>query len=111
MKARQFHNPQCGSLRSRHVELCNIFAMDLYPASRMTRQKRWPAEPGNSMTSDTAFAYFFSSRKIPEIEIMKAFRLPRLPSRAILYVEFRKDGIPIDPGPWWAVNEGQKVRG
>ena len=28
-----------------------------------------------------------------------------------LYVEFRKDGVPVDPGPWWAVNEGQKVRG
>jgi murein hydrolase activator len=26
-------------------------------------------------------------------------------------VEFRKDGVPVDPGPWWAVNEGQKVRG
>jgi septal ring factor EnvC (AmiA/AmiB activator) len=29
----------------------------------------------------------------------------------VLYVEFRKDGIPVDPGPWWAANEGQKVRG
>jgi septal ring factor EnvC (AmiA/AmiB activator) len=27
-----------------------------------------------------------------------------------LYVEFRKDGTPIDPGPWWA-SEGEKVRG
>ncbi len=29
----------------------------------------------------------------------------------VLYVEFRKDGIPIDPSPWWATNEGEKVRG
>ena len=29
----------------------------------------------------------------------------------VLYVEFRKDGTPIDPGPWWAANEGEKVRG
>ncbi|MCC6890574.1 MAG: peptidoglycan DD-metalloendopeptidase family protein [Hyphomicrobiales bacterium] len=29
----------------------------------------------------------------------------------VLYVEFRKDGVPVDPGPWWAINEGQKVRG
>jgi murein hydrolase activator len=28
-----------------------------------------------------------------------------------LYVEFRKDGTPIDPSPWWATNEGEKVRG
>ena len=32
-------------------------------------------------------------------------------NQPVLYVEFRKDGIPVDPGPWWAVNEGQKVRG
>ena len=32
-------------------------------------------------------------------------------SQPVLYVEFRKDGTPIDPGPWWAVNEGEKVRG
>lgn len=24
----------------------------------------------------------------------------------VLYVEFRKDGSPIDPGPWWAKNSG-----
>jgi septal ring factor EnvC (AmiA/AmiB activator) len=29
----------------------------------------------------------------------------------VLYVEFRKDGVPVDPGPWWAASEGQKVRG
>ena len=32
-------------------------------------------------------------------------------SQPVLYVEFRKDGTPIDPGPWWAANEGEKVRG
>jgi murein hydrolase activator len=29
----------------------------------------------------------------------------------ILYIEFRKDGVAIDPGPWWAKPEVQKVRG
>jgi septal ring factor EnvC (AmiA/AmiB activator) len=29
----------------------------------------------------------------------------------VLYVEFRKDGASIDPSPWWATNEGEKVRG
>jgi septal ring factor EnvC (AmiA/AmiB activator) len=28
-----------------------------------------------------------------------------------LYVEFRKDGIPIDPAPWWATSDNEKVRG
>ena len=32
-------------------------------------------------------------------------------SQPILYVEFRKDGATIDPGPWWAKPELQKVRG
>jgi septal ring factor EnvC (AmiA/AmiB activator) len=32
-------------------------------------------------------------------------------SQPVLYVEFRKDGVPVDPGPWWAANEGEKVRG
>jgi murein hydrolase activator len=31
--------------------------------------------------------------------------------KPVLYVEFRKDGTPIDPSPWWATNEGEKVRG
>jgi septal ring factor EnvC (AmiA/AmiB activator) len=31
--------------------------------------------------------------------------------RPALYAEFRKDGTPIDPSPWWATNEGEKVRG
>ncbi|HKG76093.1 MAG TPA: peptidoglycan DD-metalloendopeptidase family protein [Beijerinckiaceae bacterium] len=29
----------------------------------------------------------------------------------VLYVEFRKDGGSIDPGPWWAKSQGEKVRG
>jgi septal ring factor EnvC (AmiA/AmiB activator) len=29
----------------------------------------------------------------------------------VLYIEFRKDGTPIDPAPWWATTESEKVRG
>ena len=25
----------------------------------------------------------------------------------VLYIEFRKDGRPIDPGPWWSQNPGR----
>ena len=32
-------------------------------------------------------------------------------AQPLLYVEFRKDGATIDPGPWWAKPELQKVRG
>lgn len=29
----------------------------------------------------------------------------------VLYIELRKDGAPIDPGPWWAKSDGEKARG
>ena len=32
-------------------------------------------------------------------------------SQPVLYIELRKDGTPIDPGPWWAAGEVGKVRG
>ena len=32
-------------------------------------------------------------------------------TQPIMYVEFRKDGVPIDPNPWWALKENEKVRG
>lgn len=32
-------------------------------------------------------------------------------TQPVLYVEFRKDGLPVDPSPWWATNESEKVRG
>ena len=32
-------------------------------------------------------------------------------AQPILYIEFRKDGVAVDPGPWWTKAELQKVRG
>jgi murein hydrolase activator len=32
-------------------------------------------------------------------------------SSPVLYIEFRKDGGPIDPSPWWVKSDGEKVRG
>jgi septal ring factor EnvC (AmiA/AmiB activator) len=32
-------------------------------------------------------------------------------TQPVLYVEFRKDGTAIDPGPWWAKQENLRVRG
>ena len=33
------------------------------------------------------------------------------PDKPVLYVEFRKDGTPIDPSPWWAASKVEKARG
>jgi murein hydrolase activator len=32
-------------------------------------------------------------------------------SQPVLYVEFRKDGTPVDPTPWWATKDSERVRG
>ncbi len=32
-------------------------------------------------------------------------------TQPVLYVEFRKDGAAIDPGPWWAKPDVERVRG
>jgi septal ring factor EnvC (AmiA/AmiB activator) len=32
-------------------------------------------------------------------------------SQPALYIEFRKDGTPVDPNPWWAAPGSEKVRG
>jgi murein hydrolase activator len=40
-----------------------------------------------------------------------AATIPMGSSQPALYVEFRKDGSPVDPGPWWARKESEKVRG
>ena len=32
-------------------------------------------------------------------------------SQPVLYIEFRKDGSPVDPSPWWAATDSEKVRG
>ncbi|CAD5279913.1 Septal ring factor EnvC, activator of murein hydrolases AmiA and AmiB [Bosea sp. 62] len=29
----------------------------------------------------------------------------------VLYIEFRKDGVSIDPTPWWTKSQGEKARG
>jgi septal ring factor EnvC (AmiA/AmiB activator) len=33
------------------------------------------------------------------------------PDSPVLYVELRKDGTPIDPGPWWARSQSERARG
>jgi septal ring factor EnvC (AmiA/AmiB activator) len=40
-----------------------------------------------------------------------AATVPIASSQSVLYIEFRKDGSPVDPTPWWANNDKQKVRG
>jgi septal ring factor EnvC (AmiA/AmiB activator) len=45
----------------------------------------------------------------PQKETAAATRSDR--SAPALYIEFRKDGTPVDPSPWWASGSFEKVRG
>jgi hypothetical protein len=81
MKTRQFH---IDAMWNFEIEACGTLhhfasrASEPMPRLQNYAPKKVVPEPGNTMTSDTAFAYFSFSRKTPEIEIMKAFRHRRL---------------------------------
>jgi septal ring factor EnvC (AmiA/AmiB activator) len=40
-----------------------------------------------------------------------AVNLASSPDKPVLYIEFRKDGSPVDPSPWWAASKSEKARG
>jgi len=44
------------------------------------------------------------------VETKVASASPSAPTQSNLYIEFRKDGLSIDPTPWWA-KQGEKARG
>jgi septal ring factor EnvC (AmiA/AmiB activator) len=43
--------------------------------------------------------------------VLSAAALASGSGQPVLYVEFRRDGTPVDPSPWWATSGGEKVRG
>ena len=45
------------------------------------------------------------------VQVAAAVAAATSSSQPVLYIEFRKDGTPIDPSPWWATSESEKVRG
>ncbi|MBL8572704.1 MAG: peptidoglycan DD-metalloendopeptidase family protein [Hyphomicrobiaceae bacterium] len=50
------------------------------------------------------------------VGVMGARRIASIASdggntQSVLYVEFRKDGVSIDPGPWWTQTQDERVRG
>ncbi|WP_306029117.1 murein hydrolase activator EnvC [Stappia sp. MMSF_3263] len=46
-----------------------------------------------------------------ETRVASAATLDLAAPQPVLYVEFRKDGVSIDPTPWWARPEEEKARG
>lgn len=66
--------------------------------------ERISVHPGQFVLTGEPIAVMDSGRQV-------AAAVPTGPSKPVLYVEFRKDGTPVDPGPWWAASQSEKVRG
>lgn len=75
-----------------HVLLAGMSQIDVQPGQFVLT-----AEPVGTMSGDV--------KKSPA-----AAQSPAQSNAPVLYVEFRKDGRPIDPDPWWIASQ-QKVQG
>ena len=76
-----------------HVLLAGLSQIDVQPGQFVLA-----AEPVGTMSGPAAGAQITNAAGKPQA------------NSPVLYVEFRKDGRPIDPDPWWAEGH-QKVQG
>ncbi len=80
-----------------HVLLAGLSQIDVQPGQFVLA-----AEPVGTMSGDMA--------KVAEAKLSDKNQDKPHASAPVLYIEFRKDGRPIDPDPWW-VESRQKVQG
>lgn len=80
-----------------HVLLAGLSQIDVQPGQFVLA-----AEPVGTMSGDLA--------KVAEAKLSDKSQDKPHGSAPVLYIEFRKDGRPIDPDPWW-VESRQKVQG
>jgi septal ring factor EnvC (AmiA/AmiB activator) len=78
-----------------HVLIAGLSQMDVGPGQFVLA-----AEPIGTMSSAPRTAQLATERT-------GTGQTPK-PSAPVLYIEFRKDGQPIDSGPWWSPSD-QKV--
>lgn len=66
--------------------------------------ERMTAEVGQFVLTGEPVAVMGSGLQVASINVTGT-------TQPVLYIEFRKDGTPVDPAPWWATTESEKVRG
>ncbi len=66
--------------------------------------ERMTAEVGQFVLTGEPVAVMGSGPQVASINVTGT-------TQPVLYIEFRKDGTPVDPAPWWATTESEKVRG
>jgi murein hydrolase activator len=72
--------------------------------------ERITVDPGQFVLTGEPVAVMGSGTRVASVSA--AGSSPAIGSpQPVLYIEFRKDGTPIDSSPWWAATENEKVRG
>jgi septal ring factor EnvC (AmiA/AmiB activator) len=72
--------------------------------------ERITVDPGQFVLTGEPVAVMGSGTQVASVAVVGSASVIG-PSQPVLYIEFRKDGTPIDPTPWWAATENEKVRG
>jgi murein hydrolase activator len=72
--------------------------------------ERITVDPGQFVLTGEPVAVMGSGTRVASVSAAGSSSAIGSP-QPVLYIEFRKDGTPIDSSPWWAATENEKVRG
>jgi murein hydrolase activator len=72
--------------------------------------ERITVDPGQFVLTGEPVAVMGSGTRVASVSAADSSSAIGSP-QPILYIEFRKDGTPVDSGPWWAATVNEKVGG
>ena len=72
--------------------------------------ERITVDPGQFVLTGEPVAVMGSGTQVASVSSTGSSSVIGAP-QPVLYIEFRKDGTPVDSSPWWAATENEKVRG
>lgn len=72
--------------------------------------ERITVDPGQFVLTGEPVAVMGSGTRVASVSAAGSSSAIGSP-QPVLYIEFRKDGTPVDSSPWWAVTANEKVRG
>jgi murein hydrolase activator len=72
--------------------------------------ERITVDPGQFVLTGEPVAVMGSGTRVASVSAAGSSSVIGSP-QPVLYIEFRKDGTPVDSGPWWAATVNEKVGG
>lgn len=72
--------------------------------------ERITVDPGQFVLTGEPVAVMGSGTRVASVSAVGSSSVIGSP-QPVLYIEFRKDGTPVDSGPWWAATVNEKVGG